>query len=74
MAVSNRVPHADFREGFTVGFQLIRGTAVLPLAAPAEPDAVVGTTRFLLGIRAGIEAAGGKLTQCRIQPSDDDAT
>lgn len=63
MTVSSRVPHADFREGFTVGFQLVRGTAVALPAAPAEPDAIVDTTRFLLGIRAGIRAAGGKLTQ-----------
>ena len=62
MTVSSCVPHADFREGFAVGFQLIQGTAVVPPAAPAEPDAVVDTTRFLLGIRAGIEAAGGKLS------------
>lgn len=63
MTISSRVPHADFREGFTVGYQLICGTAVALPAAPAEPDAVVNTTRFLLGIRAGIELAGGKLTQ-----------
>jgi hypothetical protein len=61
--ISSRVPHADFREGFTVGFQLVRGTAVAPPAASLEPDAVVDTTRFLLGIRAGIKAAGGKLIE-----------
>jgi hypothetical protein len=69
MTINSRVPHADFREGIAVGFQLIRGTAVVLPAAPAEPDAVVGTTRFLLGIRAGIEAAGGKLTQVHTSPT-----
>ncbi|WP_456686872.1 hypothetical protein [Bradyrhizobium sp. P5_C11_2] len=62
MHISSRVPHDDFREGFTVGFQLIQGIGVEPPAAPAEPDAVADTTRFLLGVRAGIAAAGGKLT------------
>lgn len=62
MHISTRVPHDDFREGFTVGFQLIHGTAVVPPAAPKEPNEVADTTRFLLGVRAGIAAAGGKLS------------
>jgi hypothetical protein len=62
MPTSSRVPHADFREGFDVGFQLIQGAAVEPPAAPREPDEVADTTRFLLGVRAGIAAAGGKLS------------
>lgn len=62
MPISSKVPHDDFAEGFKVGFQLFRGTAIGIPGAPGGPAAPANTTPFLLGIREGIKAAGGKLS------------
>jgi len=59
---SPNVPHDSFREGFIVGYQLIKGIAVGVPAAPGGPAPHGGTTSFLLGIREGIKAAGGTLS------------
>ncbi len=62
---SSKIPHDDYREGFIVGYQLIRGTTV---AVPGnyEPYApYADSSYFLDGIKAGIEAAGGSLIKGR---------
>jgi hypothetical protein len=58
---SNKVPHDDFAEGFKVGYQLVRGTNVAIPAIPGQLGAPANTTPFLQGIKAGIQAAGGRL-------------
>jgi hypothetical protein len=58
---SSAVPHDSFREGFIVGYQLIKGVSVAVPAAPAGPAPHGGTTSFLLGIREGVKAAGGEI-------------
>ncbi len=59
---SPNVPHDDFREGFLVGYQLVRGVNVGVPGAPGGPGAHGGTSRFLLGVIAGVRAAGGEIT------------
>lgn len=58
---SPNVPHDSFQEGFIVGYQLMKGIAAGVPASPGGPAPHAGTTSFLLGIRAGIKAAGGTL-------------
>lgn len=55
-ASSGRVPHDDFREGFIVGYQVVRGTGA---AIPAQPATPADRTPFLVGVRSGIEQAAG---------------
>ena len=62
------VPHDSFREGFIVGYQLIRGVNVGVPGAPGGPGAHGGTSSFLLGVKAGIRAAGGELLGPNRQP------
>ena len=59
---SDKVPHNDFKEGFVVGYQLIKGTAAGIPGIPGQPGTVGNSTPFLDGIKAGIRAAGGNLT------------
>lgn len=61
MALSDKIPHDDFHEGFVVGYQLVRGTAVGLPGIPGRPGIPGNTTAFLEGIRAGIRAAGHQL-------------
>ncbi|NKJ03463.1 hypothetical protein [Rhizobium sp. SG741] len=61
--ISNNVPHNDFKEGFIVGYQLLKGTAVGIPGIPGVPGVPGNTTAFLMGIKAGIKAAGGTLTK-----------
>jgi hypothetical protein len=58
---SLNIPHENFREGFIVGFQLIHGIDVSVPAAPAGSAGTAGTSPFLLGVKAGIRAAGGEI-------------
>ena len=58
---SDDVPHGSFREGFNVGYQLIKGINVGVPGAPGGPGAHGGTSSFLLGVKAGIRAAGGEI-------------
>jgi hypothetical protein len=58
---SDKVPHESFREGFIVGYQTIRGTAAGIPSIPSQPG-TPGTpgnmTPFLIGVKAGLRAAG----------------
>jgi hypothetical protein len=58
---SDAVPHGSFREGFNVGYQLIRGVSAAVPGAPGGPGPHAGTGSFLLGVTAGIRAAGGEV-------------
>lgn len=58
---SSKIPHDDFREGFVVGYQIIKGIAVGVPGAPGAPAPHGNTTSFLEGIKEGIKAAGGSL-------------
>jgi hypothetical protein len=58
---SKEVPHGSFREGFVVGYQIIRGASVAVPGSPAGPAPHGGTTSFLLGVEAGVKAAGGEI-------------
>ena len=58
---SSKVPHADFAEGFKVGFQTVQGVNNSLPAVPAEPATPGAMTPFLMGVRAGIKAAKGEL-------------
>lgn len=59
--MADDVPHDDFKAGFRVGFQLVMGTnSLLPLY-PLAPLTSLGSTPFLEGIKAGIEAAGAEI-------------
>ncbi len=61
MAAQGDVPHEDYRSGFIVGFQAIAGTVRAIPAVPAQPATKANMTRFLMGVRKGIERAGGSL-------------
>jgi hypothetical protein len=65
---SPNVPHDSFREGFAVGYQLIRGISVGVPATPAGPAPHGGTTSYLLGVKAGIRAAGAELNGADGEP------
>jgi hypothetical protein len=66
---SDAVPHASFREGFIVGYQLIRGIRVGVPGAPGGPAPHGGTTSFLLAVEAGVKAAGGEILRHRLPRS-----
>jgi hypothetical protein len=55
---SANIPHEDFTAGFLVGYQAIMGTHALPPLTPLAPLTLLGMTRFLMGVRAGLETAG----------------
>jgi hypothetical protein len=65
---SDTVPHNSFREGFVVGYQLIRGVSVAVPGSPAGPAPHAGTTSFLLGVEAGVKAAGGEILRPERRP------
>lgn len=58
---SLNIPHENFREGFIVGFQLIHGINVEVPIEPRGRTLPVGTSPFLLGVKAGIRAAAGEI-------------
>jgi hypothetical protein len=61
MAAQGDVPHNDYRSGFQVGYQAIVGTTRAIPAIPAQPATKANMTPFLMGVRKGIERAGGSL-------------
>jgi hypothetical protein len=61
MAAKGNVPHDDYKSGFIVGFQAIAGTRRIVPILPIQPATRIGMTPFLMGVRKGIERAGGKL-------------
>lgn len=58
---SDKVPHNDFREGFIVGWQTIRGTNAGIPGTPGTPGIPGNSTAFLEGVKAGLKAAGVNL-------------
>lgn len=58
---SANVPHHDFREGFIVGWQAIRGTSAGVPGIPGQPGTPGGSTPFLEGVKAGLRSAGIEL-------------
>lgn len=58
---SDKIPHNSFSEGFKVGYQLVHGAGVLLPLTPMAPMTPMGSTAFLEGVRAGIEAAGARI-------------
>jgi hypothetical protein len=67
---SLNIPHENFREGFILGFQLIHGidVTVTEPTVPTRLTVPAGTSPFLLGVRAGIRAAGGEVLGENKQP------
>jgi hypothetical protein len=61
MSGKGNVPHDDYKSGFVVGFQAIAGTVRALPATPAQPATRANMTPFLMGVRKGIERAGGSL-------------
>jgi hypothetical protein len=60
---SEKISHDDYREGFIVGYQAVRGVFASIPAIPAQPATRSNSTPFLMGVRKGIErGAGTKLT------------
>jgi len=59
MSAQGNVPHDDYRSGFIVGFQAVRGTSVMIPMVPMQPTTKMNMTPFLMGVRKGIEKAGG---------------
>ncbi|MDE1149972.1 MAG: hypothetical protein PW843_25755 [Azospirillaceae bacterium] len=58
MSQNPNVPHDDFRAGFEVGWQTVVGTGASVPLAPLTPLTPLGSTPFLEGVKAGLEAAG----------------
>jgi hypothetical protein len=50
----------DFHSGFVVGYRSIRGTTAPLPAIPVAPVTRENSTRFLMGVRRGIERAVGR--------------
>jgi len=61
VSYDNNVPHDDFSAGFEAGYRAIRGTNVMLPMEPMEPMTKMNMTRFLMGVRKGIERAGIEL-------------
>ena len=55
---SANVPHDDFREGFIIGWQTVKGTNAGIPGTPGRPGTPGGSTPFLEGVKAGLRAAG----------------
>lgn len=58
MPQNTKVPHDDFGAGFEVGWQTVKGTGSSRPLVPLEPLTSLGSTPFLEGVKAGLEAAG----------------
>jgi hypothetical protein len=59
VAAQGNVPHDDYRSGFIAGFQALAGTSRAIPATPAQPATRAGMTPSLMGVRKGIQRAGG---------------
>ena len=60
---SEKVPHDSFSEGFVVGYQLVRGINSGTPGVPGHAGAHGGTSYFLMGIKAGLKAAGAEIVR-----------
>ena len=60
-AIPSGVPHNNFRAGFNVGYQAVKGTEAPTPDVPRQPDTPGNMTPFLMGVRRGLEVAGVKL-------------
>ena len=61
MSAQGNVPHDDYKSGFIVGFQSVAGTTRAIPALPAQPATRANMTPFLMGVRKGVERAGGRV-------------
>lgn len=69
MSYKTDAPHDDYAAGFEAGFRAIRGDdAHLPILTVAPLIAILGLTRFLVGVRAGLESAGVDLDKPELTP------
>jgi hypothetical protein len=55
------LPHDDFAAGFEVGYRAVKGTAAGLPGTPGQPGTRGNMTAFLMGVRKGLERAGGDL-------------
>lgn len=55
------VPHDDYRAGFIVGYQSIKGKNAAIPGIPGQPGTKGNMTPFLMGIRKGLDRAGIKI-------------
>ena len=58
---AGKVPHDNFRAGFIVGYQAVKGTEAPTPGIPVQPGTPGNMTPFLVGVRRGLEEAGVKL-------------
>lgn len=56
----DQIPHDDFRAGFLVGWQTVKGTSAGVPGTPGQPGTPGNSTPFLQGVKAGLKAAGIK--------------
>jgi hypothetical protein len=69
MSYQTGVPHDDYAAGFETGFRAIRGDdARLPILTAAPQISIAGLTRFLVGVRAGLESAGVDIDKPELTP------
>jgi hypothetical protein len=69
MSYQTDVPHVDYAAGFEAGFRAIRGNdARLPLLPLPPQIAIADLTRFLVGVRAGLELAGVDIDKPELTP------
>ena len=61
MSARSDVVYDDYKSGFIAGYQAIAGTVRPIPVIPAQPATKANMTPFLMGIRKGIERAGGSL-------------
>jgi len=55
---NERIPYDDYVAGFIAGWQAVRGTAAAIPGIPGCPGIPGNMTPFLIGIKAGLRAAG----------------
>lgn len=60
-AMTSNIPDDDFDAGYFVGWQLVYGTLAPKPLTTIAPLTPLGSTPFLEGIKAGIEAAGAEI-------------
>lgn len=57
----NNVPSNDFRAGFIVGWQLVKGTGAGIPGMPGRPGTPGNSNAFLEGVKAGLRSAGATI-------------
>ena len=55
--MNDMIKNGSFAQGFEAGYRAVLGTIVPMIPCPPAPPAPPGLTPYLLGIRAGIDAA-----------------